>query len=162
QGKGGDVQGIELGAKIAFSDMFDSYLLENVGMDVNYTFSDSTQDAKDVHGNDLPFVGLSEDTYNVVAWYEQESFSARVAWNSRSPRLITAGTAAVGGQSLYQDDYSQLDISATYNINENFSVYVNGSNILEEIQQTYLEFPDQKAFQNEYEARWTIGTRVNF
>jgi iron complex outermembrane receptor protein len=97
-------------------------------------------------------------------WYEQEDFSARLAWNSRSPRLITSGwgNPAVGGQSLYQDDYSQLDINATYNINDNISVYINGSNILEEYQQTYLEFSEQKAFQNEYEARWTVGTRVKF
>lgn len=162
QGEGGDVKGFELGTKIAFSDLFDTLLLKNVGMDVNYTFTDSSQERKDVFGDDLPFVGMSENTYNLVVWYEQEDFSARVAWNSRSPRLITQGSAAVGGQSLYQDDYSQLDISATYNINENFSVYINGSNILEEYQQTYLEFSDQKAFQNEYEARWTLGTRVNF
>jgi iron complex outermembrane recepter protein len=162
QGEGGDVSGFELGAKLAFSDFIDSDLLNNFGVDVNYTYTDSSQEAKDVKGKDLPFGGMSKDTYNFVLWYEQEDFSARLAWNSRSPRLITRGSEAVGGQSLYQDDYSQLDISATYNINENFSVYINGSNILEEYQQTYLEFPDQKAFQNEYEARWTIGTRVNF
>lgn len=163
QGEGGDVSGFEVGAKVAFSDFVDSDLLNNFGIDVNYTYTDSTQQAKDVKGGDLPFVGMSKDTSNFVLWYEQEDFSARLAWNSRSPRLITQGTVgAVGGQSLYQDEYSQLDISATYNINENFSVYINGSNILEEYQQTYLEFSSQKAFQNEYEARWTIGTRVSF
>jgi outer membrane receptor protein involved in Fe transport len=95
-------------------------------------------------------------------WYEQEEFSMRIAYNARSPRLITAGNANTGGQSLYQDDYAQLDFNATYNLNENISFYVNGSNITEEIQQTYIEFPDQKAFQNVYEARWTLGTRVIF
>ncbi|WP_370301595.1 hypothetical protein [Pseudoalteromonas tunicata] len=69
---------------------------------------------------------------------------------------------AVGGQSLYQDDYSQLDISATYNINDDVSIYVHGSNIFEEYQQTYLEFSSQKAFQNVYEARWTLGARMTF
>ncbi|WP_416308628.1 TonB-dependent receptor [Neptunicella sp. SCSIO 80796] len=163
QGEGGSVKGFELGAKIAFSDFLDNSILDNFGLDTNYTYSDSSQEGKDVFGKDLPFVGMSKDTYNFVVWYEQESFSARLAWNSRSPRLITTGTVdAVGGQSLYQDDYSQLDLSATYHVNDNISVYVNGSNILEEYQQTYLEFPDQKAFQNEYEARWTIGTRVTF
>jgi iron complex outermembrane receptor protein len=173
QGEGGSLSGFEIGAKVAFSDFVDSNLLNNVGVDVNYTFTDSSQKAKDVNGDDLPFVGMSENTYNFVLWYEQEDFSARLAWNSISPRLITSGyekpnengdrlALPAGGQSLYQDDYSQLDISATYNINENVSVYINGSNILEEYQQTYLEFSSQKAFQNEYEARWTIGTRVNF
>jgi iron complex outermembrane receptor protein len=162
QGEGGDVSGFELGAKLAFSDITNMNLLANLGVDVNYTYSDSSQEAKDVKGDDLPFVGMSKDVYNFVMWYEKDEFSVRLAWNSRSPRLITQGGAAIAGQSLYQDDYSQVDFSANYTVNENVSVYINGSNITEEIQQTYLEFPDQKAFQNEYEARWTMGARVSF
>ncbi|GHE83433.1 TonB-dependent receptor [Thalassotalea profundi] len=163
QGAGGNVTGYEIGGKLALSDVVDSdSIFANFGIDANYTYSDSSQESKDIYGKDLPFEGMSKDTYNFVLWYEQEEFSTRLAWNSRSPRLITNGTADTGGQSLYQDDYSQLDISATYNVNENVSVYINGSNILEEFQQTYIEFSDQKAFQNIYEARWTLGARVSF
>ena len=162
QGKGGDVKGYEVGAKVAFSDFLDINILNNMGVDANYTYSDSSQSAKDVSGNDLPFAGMSKDTYNLVVWYEQDEFSMRLAYNARSPRLMTAGNAATGGQSLYQDDYAQLDFNATYNLNENVSFYVNGSNITEEYQQTYIEFAEQKAFQNVYEARWTMGARVVF
>jgi TonB-dependent receptor len=162
QSEGGEVAGYEIGAKIAFSDFLDVDILNNIGLDANYTYSDSSQEAKDVHGKDLPFEGLSEDTYNLIVWYEQESFSMRIAYNARSPRLIKAGTGATGGQSLYQDDYAQLDFNATYDLNENVSFYINGSNITEEYQQTYIEFSEQKAFQNIYEARWTLGTRVIF
>jgi iron complex outermembrane receptor protein len=163
QGAGGSVNGVELGAKAAFSDFMDVAFLNNMGIDANYTFTDSSQENKDVNGDDLPFVGMSKDTYNFVLWYEQESFSTRFAWNSRSPRLITQGSqGAVGGQSLYQDTYSQLDFSATYSVTDYADIYVFGSNILEEVQQTYLEFSDQKAFRNEYEARWTVGARITF
>lgn len=162
QSEGGEVAGYEVGTKLAFSDFMDVAILNNIGLDANYTYSDSSQDRKDVSGKDLPFAGMSKDTYNFVVWYEQESFSMRLAYNARSPRLITAGNDATGGQSLYQDDYAQLDFNATYNLNENVSFYVNGSNITEEYQQTYIEFKEQKAFQNVYEARWTVGTRVNF
>jgi len=162
QGNGGDVTGYEIGGKLAFSDIMDVAILNNIGLDANYTYSDSSQDAKDVYGKDLPFVGMSKDTYNFVVWYEQEEFSMRLAYNARSPRLMTQGNDATGGQSLYQDDYAQLDFNATYNLNENVSFYVNGSNITEEYQQTYIEFAEQKAFQNVYEARWTFGTRVAF
>ena len=162
QSEGGEVAGYEIGAKIAFSDFLDVDILNNIGLDANYTYSDSSQEAKDVHGKDLPFAGMSEDTYNLIVWYEQESFSMRIAYNARSPRLMTAGNGATGGQSLYQDDYAQLDFNATYDLNENVSFYINGSNITEEYQQTYIEFSEQKAFQNIYEARWTLGTRVIF
>lgn len=163
QGLGGNVQGFEIGGKLALNDFIDVPILNNMGLDVNYTYNDSKQQAKDVHGKDLPFVGMSEDTYNFVLWYEQDDFSTRIAWNSVSPRLITHGTVEeVGGQSLYQDTYSQLDFNASYNISENLSVYLNGSNILKEYQQAYLEFESQKAFQNIYEARWTMGLRMQF
>ncbi|MCP4986488.1 MAG: TonB-dependent receptor, partial [Colwellia sp.] len=152
--------GYELGAKVAFSDFMNVAVLNNIGLHINYTYTDSSQETKDVNGKDLPFVGMSENTYNFVLWYEQEEFSARLAYNMRSPRLIASGGPV--GQSLYQDDYAQLDFNATYNVNEDISVYINGSNITEEYQQTYIEFSQQKAFQNIYEARWTVGARVSF
>jgi outer membrane receptor protein involved in Fe transport len=124
--------------------------------------SDSSQERKGFNGEELPFVNNSEDTYNVVAWYENEMISARVAYNFRSPRLITPGNPATAQQSLYQDDYGQMDVNLTYNVNDQWSVYLNGSNVLEEIQQTYLEFEDQKVFQNIYEARWALGARFKF
>ena len=162
QGTGGEVKGIELAAKLAMSDITDAPVLSNMGFDVNYTMSDSSQDAKGFDGKELPFVDNSEDTYNLVAWYENEVISARVAYNFRSPRLITGGSPATAMQSLYQDDYGQMDVNLTYNVNDQWSVYLNGSNVLEEIQQTYVEFEDQKAFQNIYEARWALGARFKF
>ncbi|MEH6394905.1 TonB-dependent receptor [Pseudoalteromonas sp.] len=163
QGNGGSVTGYEVGTKLAFGDVFaTNSFIDNFGIDANYTYSDSSQDSKDVHGNDLPFVGMSKDTYNFVLWYEQDAFSTRLAYNFRSPRLITQGSASTGGQSLYQDDYAQLDLNVSYHFDENITVYINGSNITEEIQQTYVEFSGQKAFQNVYEARWTLGTRITF
>jgi len=163
QGNGGDVTGYEIGAKVAISDFLGTdSIFANFGVDANYTFSESSQDAKDIRGDDLPFVGMSEDTYNFVLWYENETFSARMAYNARSPRLMTAGNGATGNQALYQDDYAQLDVNVTYNWDENISLYINGSNITEEYQQAYVEFSEQKAFQNVYEARWTLGARVIF
>lgn len=162
QGKGGEVKGLELAAKFAFSDITDAPVLSNMGVDVNYTKSDSSQERKGFNGEELPFVNNSKDTYNFVAWYENEVISARVAYNFRSPRLMTAGNPATGQQSLYQDDYGQMDVNLTYNLNDQWSFYVNGSNVLEEIQQTYVEFEDQKAFQNIYEARWALGARFKF
>lgn len=166
QGEGGYVKGIEVGMKAAFGDYTDAAILENFGIDVNYTYSDSGYDLNEGDTpsafGDIPFPGNSKDTYNFVLWYEQDEFSTRLAWNSRSPRLITTGSAAVGGQSLYQDTYSQLDFSATYHATENLDVFLHGSNLTEEVQQTYLQFSNQKAFRNEYESRWTLGVRATF
>lgn len=161
QGSGGKVEGLELAAKVAFSDMTDTFL-SNFGFDVNYTMSESSQDATGLDGRELPFVNNSEDTYNLVGWFENNFLSARLAYNFRSPRLITIGSDATGGQNLYQDDYGQLDLNVTWDVNDELALYLNGSNITEEYQQTYLEFEEQKAFQNIYEARWSLGARYTF
>ena len=161
QGTGGKVQGIELAAKLAFADFTDGFI-SNFGFDVNYTFSDSSQDATDHLDEELPFPNNSEDTYNIVGWFENEFLSARLAYNFRSARLITEGTSAVGYQPLYQDDYGQLDLNVTWTVTDNLDLYINGSNVNEEFQQTYLAYEDQKAYQNIYEARWALGARVNF
>ena len=119
QGNGGNVHGFEVGGRFALTDIVDSdSIFANFGLDVNYTRSESKQDRKDVFGNELSFPGMSKNTYNLVGWYEQDEFSVRLAWNSRSPRLITQGSTDVGEQSLYQDTYSQLDLSLTYNYSE--------------------------------------------
>lgn len=161
QGTGGSVRGVELAAKVALSDVTDGFM-SNFGFDVNYTLSESSQDSTGVNGKELPFVNNSEDTYNLVAWFENDFLSARLAYNFRSPRLISQGNPATGMQALYQDDYGQLDMNVTWNVNEHVDLYLNGSNITEEYQQTYVEFSDQKAFQNIYEARWALGARVSF
>ena len=162
QGRGGDVKGVELAAKLALSDITDAAFISNLGFDVNYTMSESSQEEKGINGKELPFPNNSEDTYNLVTWYENDFISARLAYNFRSERLITQGNAVTGLQGLYQDDYGQLDLNVTLNLNDEWSVYVNGSNILEEYQDTYLEFKDQQAFQNIYEARWAVGARFKY
>jgi TonB-dependent receptor len=161
QGKGGEVQGLELATRVAFADFTEGFI-SNFGLDVNYTLSESSQETKGVNDEELPFVNNSEDTYNLVGWFENENWSARLAYNFRSERLIAQGNSAIGQQALYQDDYGQLDMNVTWDVTDNVAVYVNGSNILEEYQQTYLEYKEQKAFQNIYEARWALGARVNF
>jgi TonB-dependent receptor len=161
QGTGGSIEGVELQAKVAFSDITDGFM-SNFGFDVNYTFSDSSQDALGFNGEELPFVNNSEDTYNLVGWFENDFLSARLAYNFRSERLIERGGNNSGEQALYQDDYGQLDLNVTWDVTDNVAVYLNGSNITEEIQQTYIQFPDQEAFQNVYEARWALGARVSF
>src|SRR5690606_449434 len=108
QGTGGKVEGLELAAKVAFSDFADGFI-SNFGVDVNYTLSESSQDATGINGKELPFVNNSKNTYNLVGWFENDVLSARLAYNFRSPRLITQGSNATGGQALYQDDYGQLD-----------------------------------------------------
>jgi TonB-dependent receptor len=159
-GKGGSIEGLEMGAKVAFAD-FTGGALADFGLDVNYTYAPSDSNNTDPSGSALPFVDNSEHQYNIVGWFQSESWEARLAWNWRSERY-TGDQAGIPG---YQDSIGYLDAQATYHINDDISVYVNGSNMTGEAEEYYLDWgtgPTQYWQQNEFEARYTIGVRARF
>ncbi|BFM12301.1 TonB-dependent receptor [Simiduia litorea] len=157
QGDGGEIKGLELGGKLAFSDFTDGFF-SGFGLDANYTYAPSEQDAKDAEGDNLPFPQNSETQYNLVGWYEAHGFQARIAYNFRSDRL----DSTQGGFGVYQKEVGFVDVSASYDINDNFTVYVNGSNITGEYEDYYFQWEDQYAYQNYYEPRYTLGVRATF
>lgn len=161
QGSGGELMGLELGAKLAFGDFLYDSPLEDFGLDMNYTYSPSESGNEDMNGEDLPFQDNSEHVFNLVGWYESGPFQARAAYNYRSERV--AGYNQTWGQgTLWQEATGYVDLSASYDVNDYVSVFLNASNITGEKEEYYLEFEDQFAWQYEYEARYTLGVRATF
>lgn len=163
QGKGGTLKGIELAAKLAFSDFLDEGSpLINFGLDANYTYSPSETESKDTFGKTNLFPDNSENQFNLIGWYQSDRFQARIAYNYRSERLHSQGGAAWGALNVIQEETAYVDISASYDVTEAVTVYLSGSNITGEFENYYLEFEDQLAFQNFYEARYNLGVRAKF
>lgn len=162
QGTGGSLQGVEVGAKIAFGDLLgETSFLRNFGLDANYTYSDTSQPGRALDGTELPFADNSKHQINLVGWYQDSHLQARVAYNYRTPRLMTT----FGNIPIYQDTAQYVDVNVTYNINDMFSLYANASNLLGEIERYYFQFDsDSKQFhsQNEFEPRYSAGVRVRF
>jgi TonB-dependent receptor len=162
QGEGGTLEGIELGAKLAFSDFIDGGILSDLGIDSNYTHSPSEGQGRDINGDRNPFPDNSEDQFNLAVWYEADRFQARVAYNYRSERLAGQGAAAWGALNIYQEETEYVDISATYDITDQLSVYAYGSNITGEFEEYYAEWEEQYLFQRYFEPRYTLGVRARF
>lgn len=175
QGKGGSLQGLEVGAKIAFSDVFDTPFLRNFGLDANYTYSDSEQRRLDLTGDRLPFQDNSKHQVNLVGWYQDDHFQARVAYNYRTKRLASTvgnyqigmdGTTPINGTiPLFQDTSQYVDVNLTYNVNDQIAIYANGSNVFGERERYFFQFDDdsrQYASQNRFEPRYSAGVRVRF
>jgi TonB-dependent receptor len=159
-GKGGSIEGLELGAKMAFSDFTDG-ALRDFGFDANYTYAPSDSNSTDPAGNPLPFVDNSEHQYNLVGWFQSERWQARLAYNWRSERY-TGDQAGIPG---YQDSIGYLDAQVTFDATDNISVYLNGSNLTGETEDYYLDWGSgikQYWQQNEFEARYTLGVRARF
>ncbi|MDQ2077160.1 TonB-dependent receptor [Marinimicrobium sp. ABcell2] len=160
QGSGGTLEGIELGAKIAFGDFLDGWIAD-FGIDTNFTYSPSEGEGEDIQGNTNPFPDNSKEQFNFSLWYESNRFQARIAHNYRSERLAATG-AAWGALNVYQKATNYIDLSATYDINDNISVFFHGSNITGEIEEYYFEWDDQLAFQSYFEPRYSLGVRARF
>lgn len=161
QGDGGQLQGIEIGAKIGLSDFIDTPIWSDFGFDGSYTFSDSSSNSTALNGDELPFQDNSKHSLNAAVWYQGDKLQARVAWNYRTPRL----NSTFGSIPIYQDTSQYVDVNVTYDVNDMVTVYANGSNVLGEIEEYYLEFkPGAEQFQsrNEFEPRYTIGVRARF
>ena len=161
QGEGGELQGVEIGAKIGLSDFIDTPIWRDFGFDGSYTYSDSSQNAQNLSGEDLPFPDNSEQSMNAAVWYQGDRLQARVAWNYRTPRLANT----FGAIPIFQDTAQYVDANITYDVNDMVTVYANGSNIFGEIEEYYFEFePGQQQFhsRNQFEPRYSIGIRARF
>ena len=162
QGEGGSLQGVEVGAKVALNDfMTDGGFLSDFGFDGSYTFSDSSQNAQNLSGEDLPFPDNSEHQFNAAIWYQGDRLQTRVAYNYRTPRLAST----FGAIPIYQDTAQYVDINVTYEVTDNVTVYANGSNVFGEIEEYYLEFEEgaeQFHSRNQFEPRWSLGVRARF
>ena len=162
QGDGGELQGVEVGAKIALSDYLDDgSFLSDFGFDGSYTFSDSSQNAQNLSGEDLPFPDNSEQQINAAFWYQGERLQTRIAYNFRTPRLAST----FGAIPIYQDNAQYVDVNVTYELTDDITIYANGSNVLGEIEEYYLEFEEgaeQFHSRNEFEPRWSVGVRARF
>lgn len=161
QGKGGTIEGMEVGVKYAFSEIADGFF-GNFGVDANYTYSPSEQEGEDLSGNKLPFNDNSENQFNLIGWYQDDKLQARIAYNYRDDRLVGGAT---GGLLQYQKATAYVDANISYDILDNVTIYVNGSNITGEIEDYYVDFSNgdtQYLSQNEFEPRYTIGVRAKF
>lgn len=162
QGEGGQLRGFEYAVKLALGDITDNPFLRGFGIDANYTFSPSTSGNFDLRGEELPFQDNSEDVANLVGWYEQGPWQARIAYNYRSERVVGFDQAGISGHTLWQDDTAFLDASVSYDITDDISIFINASNITSENEEFFLSFKDQFAWQNEFERRYSTGIRATF
>ncbi|MBT1063380.1 TonB-dependent receptor [Bowmanella sp. Y26] len=131
------------------------------GVQSNITLVDSSAaiDVKDTT-NVFAIEGLS-DTANLVAFYEDGPLQARIAYNWRDEFLETA-VAAYGSEPVFVDSYYQIDVSASYEINENFTVFAEGINVTGETVNKHGRFANHFVYYEDYGPRYNLGVRAKF
>lgn len=147
------------GFEIAFQHFFGE---TGFGLQANYTTVDGDigfdlSAAPDV--TQFALQGLS-DTANVVAMYEKDGWSARLAYNWRDSFLNSA--AKYASEPEFIESYSQVDLSIGYQVNENFSVSFEGINLTEENFRSHGRTRAQLWNLEQYGARYVFGARYTF
>lgn len=149
------IKGFELGATKFFDSLPAPF--DGLGVEANYTYIDSTVksagDAKplDTDGStygDLPYAGLSKNSYNLIGMFEKGDWSVRLAYNWRGEFYMGSGANGYNGNfnvadaststgynkrrwrlPVYNDAYGQLDGSVNYKITDYLTVSFEVNNI---------------------------------
>jgi iron complex outermembrane recepter protein len=125
------VQGYELSIQQNLN--FLPYPWNGFGGNINYsnTSQDSPLEAR------IP--GISEDTFNVIGYYEQGPFGIRLAYNFRSEyELESVGTFNGEGNKNVKAA-GRLDLSAYYKVTDNLTISLKGYNLNNTLYEEYQD-----------------------
>jgi TonB-dependent receptor len=100
------------------------------------------------------------DSQNLIVFYEEDQWQARIAFNNREAFLQTL--AADTGEPEFVETYGQWDASASYDINENFTVFVEGINLTGEETRKHGRYAIQTTQIQDTGTRYAVGVRANF
>ncbi|GLR72613.1 TonB-dependent receptor [Agaribacter marinus] len=148
-----DAKGIELAVLHAFDNGF--------GLQANYTYMDSSSAATPGEVTPGALAGLSKDSVNLIGFYESGPFQARLAYNWRSD-YVNCATCSRNRQPVQTEAYGQFDASASYDINENISVFVEAVNLTDEDRRQYSTFTSRFLSYEDTGARFSLGVRASF
>tara|TARA_B100000809_G_scaffold19840_2_gene17456 strand:+ start:27 stop:2906 length:2880 start_codon:yes stop_codon:yes gene_type:complete len=158
-GEGATIKGVEVGIQQVFTDYLPSPF-DGLGVQANYTYVDSTSPLRDRTTNEpLPMTGVSEDSYNLVLFYEKYDFSGRIAYNYRSEYLVSNTSRSLSGEGVMRDERGQLDASVSYDINKHFSISLSGVNLTDSVKMEYVG--DESRLRTHFESgpRYQLGFR---
>jgi iron complex outermembrane receptor protein len=101
------------------------------------------------------------DSQNFILFYENYGFQARVAYNNREAFLQTLSNGDTG-EPEFVDTYGQWDVSASYKVTDQFTVFFEGINVTDEYTEKYGRIPSHFTEQVRTGARYAIGVRGSF
>jgi len=134
-GAGAKILGLELSAQTAFTFLPSPF--DGLGGILNYTYSDATDVGltNSLTGEKLTFPGLSEHSYNVIAYYDKGPLNVRIAYNGRTDYLRSA--AERSGNPVFNDGSEYLDAKITYRfLHPQLSLFLEGKNLTGQTERT--------------------------
>jgi len=148
------------GYEIALTHVFDN----GFGVTANATVVDSNVSVDPNVNHTFALEGLG-DSQNLILFYEQDGFQARIAYNNRERFLRYLDNSSAGGftgEPVNGESFGQIDISASYDINESLTVFFEGINVGEEELKQTGRFRNQVYTIEDNGSRYALGVRAKF
>ncbi|MGY5797754.1 TonB-dependent receptor [Rheinheimera faecalis] len=155
---GAKVEGYEMAWQQSLQELLPEPF-NGLGFQLNYTYVDSSYDDPDLKAKNLPFQGMSKNSYNAVVYYEQYGVQARLAYNWRS-KFVT-NPEDWGGASWIAS-YGQLDASVSYDIMHGLTVFAEASNLSNSRYWGYVKREDQVNYLERFGTQLALGIRGSF
>lgn len=158
-GKGAVVKGFEVGYRQMFNNLPAPF--DGLGVQTSFTYADSDANYTNTVANvSYGLEGLSKYSYSLVGFYEKGPIQARMAYTWRDKFLAVA--SGRNGEPEYFDAYGQLDVGASYDVNDKFTVFVDGLNLTDEEEFIYSVSPDRTKEFRTTGRRVSAGVRLRF
>lgn len=167
----GELSGLELGA-VWFPDNLPS-VLDGFGIQASYTALESSQTTPvtDSAGNitetkETDLFGVSDESYSIVLAYDKYDVGVRLSYAWRSEFLNNYEAALFANPlEVWRKPESSLDLQISYDVNDNLSLTLDGTNLTEEIYQSY--YGENGATTNNfgsalYSRTIALGARLTF
>ncbi len=151
------VDGFELAVQHLFGE-------SGFGFGANATFVDGDVEFDtESLAQQSPLEGLS-DSANFQVFYEKDGLSVKVTYAWRDQYLIGVGQDQGSNDAppQFAKEFGQLDMSVNYDIDDNFTVFVEAVNLNNETEQSFGRYEEQFLSANQYGSRYTLGVRYSF
>lgn len=134
-----------------------------LGAQVNFTLNDTSVADIALDGQTVgtsPLVGSAKTQLNASVFWETDKFLVRASYNRRGK--VVRGIAS--GLNIYDDPYEQVDLNASYNINDKLSLTASVINLTKSEQRQHLGNDTKDRFySNVYAGRRAyVGVTYNF
>jgi len=161
---GTKVKGVEVALQHGFSDL--PGLLSHTGVGVNYTYTNEDSELIDQEGDEISRKGLSENSYNIVGYYDDGKLSVRLAYNWRDD-FIKRENVALGWNSPnflpeVEQARGQLDLSANYKLSDNIKINFAAVNINDSETKRFLKYEQLHSYIAKSGPRYNLGIVYRF
>ena len=167
---GGDLTGVEVNYTQPFSFLPGKWA--NFGTQLNYTYVESKVQYVASSGalaQKTDLTGLSKNAWNATLFYDGASWSARVSATNRDDYLIQVPGTEKGFDSDGRGVHGQrgttfIDASVRYRISDQLEISLEGANLTNEAQQSWVSNPSVSLplEYSETGRQYTLGLRYKF